>query len=348
MKAYLASTIRCIFALPLALYTSLLIADSSGTLSGKYITLAIQGDLRAAEELFEDAQLHTEADLELKQEFEERFLDQPGPGADLNRNKDLVDELAVAYRSYWRDGLLGKLNQSETEKQLSADLEQMQLAHTGASMAGVSEQNSFPGQALGEAGFYFLDTVTPPYRDLFIWREQSNKRYRVQLTDISITVSVNFMDDFVIQGWKEYASLGLATTTGWVENGELFCVAWAYDTAAEDFAVSYLKHEARHLVDLQKYPDMQPVELEYRAKLTELSYAHSSLQRILDDFRIKSADNPDSAHAMANWRVTRDLYRKLNGTGIPEDWGGWEYPDTGRVNRIARELLEENTRGNKK
>lgn len=346
MKAYPASIIRCIFALPLALFASLLIADSRGTLSGRYITLAIQGDLRAAEKLFEGSELHTKAELELKQEFKERFLEQPNPGAHLNRDKELADELAVAFRSYWRDGLLGKLNQTETENQLSADLKKIRLAHTGASNAGVGERNSFPGQALGEAGFYFLDTVTPPYRDLFIWREQSSKRYRVQLTDGSIAVTVNFIDDFVIQGWKEYASLGLATTTGWVENGELFCVAWAYDTAEEDFAVSYLKHEARHLVDLQKYPDMQPVELEYRAKLTELSYAHSSLKRILDDFRSKSADNPDSAHAMANWQVTRDLYRKLNGTEIPEGWGGWEYPDTGRVNRIARELLEENTQRN--
>lgn len=319
---------------------------SSESISSRYITLSIQGDLRNAADLFGRNDLLSEADLELKRKFETRFRQQPdqkpGPPGDAN----LADDLAAVYRSYWRHGLLGDLQHHEIEDQFSEQLDRVRDDHSDASIPLRHDQEGFPGAALDDKEIYYLDTFTPPYKDLFIWREQKSARYRVQLTDASTPVTVNFMDDFVVQGWKEYASLGLATTTGWVENGELYCVSWAYDTATENFAVSYLKHEARHLVDLQKYPDMQPVELEYRAKLTELSYAHSSLKRILDDFRSKAVENPDSAHAMANWQVTRDIYRKLEGSEIPDNWAGWGYPDTGRVNRVARALLEENSKQN--
>lgn len=322
------------------------LAENGDSLSSQYIALSIQGDLRNAVGLFRQAEPLSETDLELKREFENRFLDQPYPDGEAVPGDSLADDVANAFRNYWRLGLLGRFDSPEIEYHLDEQLDRIWRRHTNASDHLVQEKDGFPGMALNEAGIYSLDTNTPPYRDLFIWREQRTARYRVQLTDQNIPVTVNFMDNFVVQGWKEFASLGLATTTGWVENDELYCVAWAYDTSMENFAVSYLKHEARHLVDLHKYPDMQPVELEYRAKLTELSYAHSSLKRILDDFRVKAAENPDSAHAMANWQVTRDIYRKLEGREIPENWSGWGYPDVTRVNRVARELLEENTRKN--
>lgn len=354
LKNLSASTVRAIRAITAAISTSVLVAlpvianqaNSNGTLSSEYITMAIQGDLREAKGLFGRSEPHSPTDLELKQEFESRFVSHAVPEVEPLRGQSLIDDLSLAFRTYWRNGLLGSLESTENDNRLFADLGSIRAAYRGASDLSMQANDSFPGDDLDEAGIYYLDTTTPPYRDLFIWREQTKARYRVQLTDVSTPVTVNFMDGFVVQGWKEYASLGLATTTGWVENGELYCVAWAYDTATENFAVSYLKHEARHLVDLQKYPDMQPVELEYRAKLTELAYAHSSMKRILDDFTVKAAENPGSAHAMANWQVTRDMYRKLEGGDIPDDWAGWGYPDVGRHNRVARELLAENTRKN--
>lgn len=297
-------------------------SETGGSLSSQYITLSIQGDLREAGELFRRFEPLSEAEISLKQEFESRFRKNPFQNVQTAVSNNLAEQLSNAYRNYWRQGLLGNRDSREIGKLFSAE-------------------------QLDQEGLYHLETMTPPYRDLFIWREQTSARYRVQLTDVSTTVTVNFMDDFIVQGWKEFASLGLASTTGWVENGELYCVAWAYDAASENFAVSYLKHEARHLVDLREYPDMRPVELEYRAKLTELAYAHSSLKRILDDFRVKAVENPDSAHAMANWRVIRDIYRDLEGGDIPADWAGWGYPDVGQVNRAARKLLEENTRINR-
>ena len=73
-------------------------------------------------------------------------------------------------------------------------------------------------------GYHVLEDRAPPYRDLFVWREETVVTYRVRLTDRSYDVPVVFMDDFVSMGWKHYAALGLASTTGWVEDGRLYCV----------------------------------------------------------------------------------------------------------------------------
>lgn len=341
-------TVLVIFTLGLPFWmpVSADLAESGESLSSQYITLAIQGDLRDAASLFATAGALTETDLELKRKFEARFQLPARVNANEIRGDKLTADLVAAYQDYWRNGLVGNGAQEDYEKQLFADLLSIEHSRGGSTGNTSGADGHFPGEMLDQVGFHYLDTNTPPYRDLFIWRKQRTARYRVELTDTRTPVIVNFMDDFLIQGWKEYASLGLATTTGWVENAQLYCVAWAYDTGSENFEVSYLKHEARHLVDLEKYPDMQPIELEYRAKLTELAYAHTSLKRILDDFRAKAANNSKSAHAMANWMVTRDLYHRLEGQKIPENWTGWGYPDSGRVNRVARELLEENSRRN--
>ena len=55
------------------------LVESSRSLSSRYITLSIQGDLRGAEELFAQSESLSKADQELKREFETRFLEQPDP-----------------------------------------------------------------------------------------------------------------------------------------------------------------------------------------------------------------------------------------------------------------------------
>ena len=120
-------------------------------------------------------------------------------------------------------------------------------------------------------------------------------------------------------------------------------MAWAYDTASENFEVSYLKHEARHLLDLERYPQMDSVELEYRAKLTELAFADHTARRILQDFAEKSAQNPTSPHAMANWRVIHDTYWALFREEMAEGFDDWAQLNAGDINRVARELLASKT-----
>jgi len=151
------------------------------------------------------------------------------------------------------------------------------------------------------------------------------------------------MTDLVSMGWKQYATLGLVSTTGWVEGERLYCVSWSYDRSSENFEVSYLKHESRHLADLERYPALKSADLEYRAKLTELAFASTSQRSLLDDFTTKSALNPDSPHSYANYRVTRDVYRELFDQPFPGTANPWQEVSTQAVRTAARDLLQRNT-----
>jgi hypothetical protein len=200
------------------------------------------------------------------------------------------------------------------------------------------------GKSIEKRGFHSFSDYSPPLRDLMIWREQSVKTYNVELTDGTVTVPVVFMRNFYSQGWSYFATFGLTSTGGWAAADALYCVAWMYDRESENFNVSYLKHESRHFADYTRYPKLQETELEYRAKLTELAFASSSLQRLLREFSKNAAPNPDSPHTYANYQVSSDLYQAIFNSPLPATGNPWELISAGRVNPAARALLAEHTR----
>lgn len=308
-----------------------------------YIAIAIQGDLSGIPAWFARHSTGEFPDLlQLEQTFHTRFS--PESGQVSAGTLGLPERIAAAYQAYWRAGLLDPRLTGESERALFAELGKLLATElSGANPAAETIRPALETALLAE-GVHVFEGLTPPLRDLFLWRRQESRQFEVQLTDGPVDVTVHFMDDFLVHGWKDFASLGLATTTGWVENGDLYCLAWAYDTGSENFEVSYLAHEARHLADLERYPDMDPTELEYRSKLTELAFANRTLPRILEDFTDKAAENPASPHAMANWRVVRDLHWQLHGQEMPKTFENWNGVRIGRVNRAARIMLEASNR----
>jgi hypothetical protein len=67
------------------------------------------------------------------------------------------------------------------------------------------------------------------------------------------------------------------------------------------------------------------------------------MRRLLDDFTIKGAPNPESPHAFASYRVSRDLYLELYGKPLPTVMNPWMMANAGQVNGAARALLARNT-----
>ncbi len=327
-----------------ALYSSTH-ADGTNSISEDYISLALQGDLSKAESLFSGVTVETGSisDVELSHRFQTRFIEQ-SEGLTPRSGDTTVDAIVSAYRNYWILTLMRIVPIPEGKDFLESSLNQV---------LSELDQKEFPdhsanvyeriGEILNEKGYYYLDTPAPPLRDLFLWKKEENKTYTVRLTDGSQKVRVTFMTDLVSMGWKQYATLGLVATTGWVEGGRLYCLSWAYDRSSENFEVSYLKHESRHLADLDRYPTLQSADLEYRAKLTELVFASTSQRRLLDDFTTKSALNPDSPHSYANYRVTRGVYRKLYDHPFPDSANPWQEASTQSVRKAARDLLQQNT-----
>jgi len=320
-------------------------AGEDNPIAERYISHAIQGDLRPAHALLMDLSPHSAAagDLQLAAQFRDRFIDKSDSTSPDSGNL-LVDGTVTAYRDYWLRALMVERSRQENVDQLNSSLEILLIKYGDIEyLENSSNVHEQLGQLLATQGYNALLSPAPPIQDLLLWEKQEQRSYSVSLTDRTQRVDVVFMDGFHSLGWKHYATLGLASTTGWVENSKLYCVEWAYETDSENFAVSYLKHEARHLADFEQFPALPAADLEYRAKLTELAFAVTTLRRILEDFTHKSAENPESPHALANYRVTRDLYHELYGVALPENGTNWLSLNAGKVNRAARELLARNT-----
>ena len=63
----------------------------------------------------------------------------------------------------------------------------------------------------------------------------------------------------------------MTSTGGWAKEDGLYCLCRHYDLDSERYKLSFLKHEARHFADYELYPELQPSDMEYRSKLTELA-----------------------------------------------------------------------------
>lgn len=318
-------------------------AVAQGSLSNRYVAFAIQGDLRPAAGLLASLDASgSDADLALATQFHARFVARSEPAAPASGDV-LVDRVVAAYRTYWREALMGDQPPAQSEARLLSTL-RAALAQHGANPVPGDGGSTYAAlaPALEDAGYHVLASHASPLQDLFLWRRQETREYLVELTDQSRSVRVAFLSEFPSQGWKHYASLGLATTTGWVEGDTLYCVEWAYAPDSENFRVSYLQHEARHLADFERFPGLSSAELEYRAKLTELAFATTTLPRLLEDFRSKAALNPESPHALANHRVVEDLHRELFETASRTD-ARWPTLNPAQVNRAARQLLVRDT-----
>lgn len=315
--------------------------SASSPVTDRYIAMAVQGDLQQARRMLRNTPPDRSSDfLELRDRFQHRFVRRteplsPGTGV------PLVDQAVSAYRDYWRRSLLADRSGPEGDSMLEDALQRV----LGSSRPPGAPANVFRAlsEAIAELGYGVLAVPAPPLQDLFVWGRQRDQEFTVVLTDETRRARVAFIGDFVSLGWKDYAALGLATTTGWVEDGVLYCVERAYVPDTERFEVSYLKHEVRHLADLERFPDLRSANLEYRAKLTELAFASQTLRSLLRDFAAKSALNPASPHAEANHRVLHDLHRDLFGRPLPQAGDPWAAVSTLQVNAAARRLLRQNT-----
>ena len=161
-------------------------------------------------------------------------------------------------------------------------------------------------------------------------------------SDLKIDVSVVFMDSIVTMGWEEYATFGKYYPGGWTTKKSLFCVISAYDTTSERFKISYLKHEGQHFADYKLYPKLSGADLEYRAKLVELSYAKESIYNLIEFFIENSGQDRDNAHSFANYHVINDLAKEFNINKIQEvdEWKKLSYSE---INAKARKLLLKNS-----
>lgn len=163
-------------------------------------------------------------------------------------------------------------------------------------------------QAAFEAnGYHALFGKTQGYYGPYVWRETVPTVYLVELPDGTAEYTVNILKGFVFRSWMDYLTFGRYGTGGWASpDGTINCVEQAYDFESERFLVSLLKHEAQHAVDMKRFPEITPAELEYRAKLVELHYSGNLglLQKLLSE---ADENRTGDSHAAASSRIKREF-----------------------------------------
>lgn len=223
----------------------------------------------------------------------------------------LVNELVGVYHRYWYRGLLNKQPQMEGVESVFNSLKTI-AATFGYSAGDFSEDEMNKleeriQKELKKEGYFSLLGGVKPFLNLMIWKKESVESYKIDLGDTRQEVEVVMMDDFVVLGWAGYATFNVFHVGGWAKKDRLYCVKPSYDLDSENFKISYLAHEGRHFADYKKYPKIDGVNLEYRAKLTELILADESFSVVLDKFISEAKDDPKNSHAYASFLLVRNL-----------------------------------------
>ena len=305
-----------------------------------YLKMVFAGDVSGAIDLFA-SEPDDRGSMMLVDRFERRFNDRTD-GLDLTRiESPAVTEIAELFQSYWLDALMQSAPLDELEGRLKGRLDNLLVEHDFASALDDEDTLFENVEAFIRAEGYFAQSGrTPPLLDLMIWTSNDKVIESVELTDGTYDVELNYIDEFVSYGWSNFAAFGMASTGGWAKKDGLYCICRHYDLDSERFKLSFLKHEARHYADFGLYPELQPADLEYRGKLTELAYSEEGTYRLLEQFT-KAANRVENApHPLANWYVVEGISELLPDGKWPADASAWESIPKEEIRQAARRLLE--------
>ena len=216
---------------------------------------------------------------------------------------DKLNDILRLYQVYYRDTFYCGVPEAEAADRLLAQLRALlHMPDAEEALLARRLQSVFEAE-----GYHALFGKTQGYYGPYIWRETVPTVYQVQLPDGTAGYTVNILKGFVFRSWMDYLTFGRYGTGGWASpDGTINCVEQAYDFASERFLVSLLKHEAQHTVDMKRFPEITPAELEYRAKLVELHYSGDVglLQKFLSEADESKAGD---SHAAASARIKREF-----------------------------------------
>lgn len=308
----------------------------------------LDGNVKAALPLLDvpSNQLN-DKDRKFKEDFEERFLGKVDNSDYLKAEKSKIHELQLIFRDYWRQYLLDP----NAKHERSLGMNTIRFLKTNFSDVKEKEITRdslgyFLSQYIKGQGYLTTQSVnkTGGIYDLLVWKSQRDTTYAFSLKKEKIKTKVVFMNDFATLGWEEYATFGKYYPGGWTANGTIYCVEDAYDIDSEDFQISYLAHEGRHFLDNKIFPGLDSADLEYRAKLSELSLAETTLYEILENFITKANGDSKNPHPLANYHVVKSLSKAIFKVDFEKNIQIWQKIPRKKLNKIAYRLLKRNTK----
>lgn len=250
-------------------------------------------------------------------------------------------DLLTQYRRYWTRVMRGSTSATAGERELATSLAKKvrhkSTAHDMDALEPLLQAH------LEARGYHALFGMTAPLREFMLWHKQTEKTYDIDLPDGREAVHVVMMDDFISFGWLGYATCDYRHSGGWATPDRLYAVRSAYDLDSESFRVSYLAHEGQHFSDYRRFPGLDQPDLEYRAKLVEISRARSSLFDLLAAFGADGSDNRELPHPWANRQVVNTLAAKLL-NGVEPSAEAWKRLSVEQINEAAGQLLEQDSK----
>lgn len=263
------------------------------------------------------------------------------PSSVVQTENSFLREILRTYHAYYRNIFFLGVKPIEAAESLFDSFRKAYGTETASLDNEAVEE--FIGDLVRREGYAFLGGTTSGYYGPYIWKVTQKTRYDVELPEETHTLVVNMMEGFVSRSWLDYLSFGEIGTGGWAKEEELFCVKSLYedDFGKPEFEISYLKHETQHKVDLLKYKMMAPKDLEYRAKLTELSY-YRSLELLKNFLAEADAKNRENVHSYASHVILKQLSGKIFHEDLVLDFDRWDGRED-EVRAYAKELLRIHT-----
>lgn len=214
-----------------------------------------------------------------------------------------LNQILLEYQRYFRNVFYLRTPEPEAAASLLAALEVRLHIPQGSGESIAAALNTL----FEKNGFHIQTGITNGHYGPYVWRETVPTSYDVELPSGIRRYQVNILRGFVMRSWMDYVTFGQYGSGGWTgTDGVINCIEQAYDFESERFRVSLLKHEAQHVEDLERWPNITPPELEYRAKLVELIYSNDP--GLLQKFRSEAdASRSDDSHAVASARIQEEF-----------------------------------------
>lgn len=316
----------------------------AGKIIQQVVSKTLQGDIRAALDIMHKTPNNklTKRDLRFKKRFIQRFDDE-SVSVKLRCTDNIVKELYEIYCLYWHAVLLKRVSPKKAESALFEQLN-IFMKHNEISNRLLKNRTNIENKLkdfLAEKSYFSLFGVVQPFREFEIWQSQKEKILSVTLPETRLSVKVVLMEKFISRGWEAYATIDRAFPGGWAKRDRLFCNVSSYDFNSERFLVSYLTHEGQHFFDYERFPKLCQLDLEYRAKLAELSVAKRSGKKLLRGFYLSANKNKKYPHSYANYIVIKDIVDKLH---IGKDLSRLPKVRIKDINIVAESLLKKNSK----
>lgn len=230
----------------------------------------------------------------------------PTPVADASLPPE-IDQLLLVFQRYWRRALMHQTPVDKAGDQLFDDLRVL-LAMPGA---GLEALDAAISARIEKAGYHGLTGRTAPLYELMVWRSQEDRDEQIALPEGQAAVPLSLLDGFASSGWTSWASCDATGTGGWASGGRIMVVRPAWKLDSEDYRVSLLGHEAQHVLDKQRFPQLESADLEFRAKLVELILARETQRELLAKFSRDARSDRSLPHPFADAQLIAGLRRRL-------------------------------------